>query len=64
MNLSPGHWFLMRPCVRGVYRMESLLDGTLSLKDVALANDVLSMVDENERRANAEQAARQERALQ
>jgi hypothetical protein len=50
VNLPEGHWFLMRPCVRGVYRMESLLDGTLSLEHVAMANDALDMADENERR--------------
>lgn len=41
----------MRPAVRGVYRMESLLDGTLDLEHVLLANEALDVLDENERRA-------------
>ena len=40
----------MRPVLRGVYRMESLLDGTLDLEHVALANEALDVIDENERR--------------
>lgn len=31
-------------------RYESLLDGTLGLADLALMNDMLSVMDENERR--------------
>jgi hypothetical protein len=41
---------LMRPVLRGVFRMESLLDGTLALEDVYWANDALNLFDENERR--------------
>jgi hypothetical protein len=41
---------LMRPVLRGVFRMESLLDGTLALEEVYLANDALDVFDENERR--------------
>lgn len=40
----------MRPVVRGMIKMESLLDGTLDLEAVALANDALDAADENERR--------------
>ena len=40
----------MRPCFKGMYRMESLLDGTIDLEHVMLANDYLDVVDENERR--------------
>jgi hypothetical protein len=40
----------MRPAIRGVFRMESLLDGTLDLEAVALANDALDAFDENDRR--------------
>lgn len=43
----------MRPALRGVCRMESLLDGTLNLYHVALMNDALDVDDENERRAAA-----------
>jgi hypothetical protein len=51
--LPDGEDFLMRPCLRGIYRMESLLDGTLDLENVALANDALDVQDENERRVRA-----------
>jgi len=40
----------MRPVLRGLCRYESLLDGTLGLEDLALMNDALTVVDENERR--------------
>ncbi len=46
----------MRPVLRGVFRMESLLDGTLDLEHVALANDALDVMEENERRWYAMQA--------
>lgn len=50
MSLPDGEGYLLRPSVKGMYRMESLLDGTLSLEDVMLANDYLDVIDENERR--------------
>lgn len=40
----------MRPVLRGVFRMESLIDGTLDLEHVVLANEALDVLDENERR--------------
>ncbi|HTB46483.1 MAG TPA: hypothetical protein VK741_22875 [Acetobacteraceae bacterium] len=40
----------MRPVLRGVYRMESLLDGTIDLEHVALAHHALDVEAENERR--------------
>ena len=40
----------MRPVLRGLCKYESLIDGTLSLADVALMNDALDVQDENERR--------------
>jgi hypothetical protein len=46
----------MRPVLRGVFRMESLIDGTLDLEHVALANDALDVMEENERRWYALQA--------
>jgi len=51
----------MRPVLRGVFRMESLLDGTLDLEHVALANDALDCQDENERRWRAMQERSQAR---
>ena len=45
-----GEDWLLRPVVRGMCRYESLRDGTLGLKDVALMNDALDVQTENERR--------------
>lgn len=55
MSLPDGEGLLMNPVLRGVYRMESLLDGTLDLEHVYLANDALDVQDENERRLMAAQ---------
>lgn len=41
----------MRPVLRGMCRLESLYDGTLDLEQLALANDALDVMDENDRRA-------------
>lgn len=45
-----GEDWLLRPVVKGMCRYESLKDGTLSLADLALMNDVLDVQAENERR--------------
>ena len=41
----------MRPVAEGLCKYESLKDGTLSLEDIALMNDALTVRAENERRA-------------
>ena len=46
--------------LRGLCRYEGLKDGTLSLEDVALMNDALTVQEENERRFMA--AKEKERA--
>jgi hypothetical protein len=53
VTLDTGEDWLMRPVLRGCCRFESLLDGTLSLEDVADLNDALDVQDENERRYRA-----------
>ena len=53
MKLPDGEGYLLRPAVKGMYRMEGLLDGTLDLEHVMLANDYLDVLDENERRYHA-----------
>jgi hypothetical protein len=53
--MADGEDFLMRPCLRGVCRLESLIDGTLDLEHIALANDALDVMEENERRFRAHQ---------
>lgn len=50
MSLPSGEDWLLRPVLRGLCRYESLIDGTLSLADVALLNDLLDVQEENERR--------------
>lgn len=50
MSLPDGDGFVLRPCLEGMCRFESLKDGTLSLADVALMNDALDVKYENERR--------------
>lgn len=41
----------MRPVLRGLCRYESILDGTLSLCDIADLNDAIDAMDENSYRA-------------
>lgn len=43
----------MRPVLRGCCRYESLIDGSLSLTDLARLNDALDVFDENARRLAA-----------
>lgn len=50
MSLPGGEDWILRPVLRGSIRYESLIDGTLSLADVALLNDALDVQDENESR--------------
>lgn len=50
MSLPDGKDWLLRPCIEGMCRFESLNDGTLSLAEVALMNDALDVKCENERR--------------
>lgn len=42
--------WLLRPVSRGLCRYESLIDGTLDLGDIAVMNDCIDVMDENERR--------------
>ncbi|WP_338558106.1 DUF6889 family protein [Acinetobacter sp. KS-LM10] len=38
----------MRPVIKGMCKYESLIDGTLDLADIALMNDALDVVADNE----------------
>jgi len=40
----------MRPVLHGLCKYESLIDGTLSLSDIKIMNDAISIKNENERR--------------
>lgn len=48
--MPDGEGWLMRPVARQMCRYESLLDGTLSLFDLARMNDFLDIEDENRAR--------------
>lgn len=48
MSLPGGEDWLLRPVVRGMCRFESLKDGSVDLADVALMNDALDVIAENE----------------
>ena len=47
----------MRPVMRGFCRYESMLDGTLSLYDVAEINEAIDVLDENNHRVRQSQAS-------
>jgi len=51
--MATGEDWLLRPVLRGLIQFESLLDGTLSLEDVADLNEALDVAEENERRYRA-----------
>ena len=40
--------WLLRPVIKGMCKYESLIDGTLDLADIALMNDALDVVADNE----------------
>jgi len=44
--------WVMRPVLEGLCKYESLIDGTLSLVDVARMNEALEVRQENEARFN------------
>lgn len=46
--MSQGEDWLLRPVLAGCCRYESLVDGTLSLEDVAIMNEALDVQHENE----------------
>lgn len=46
----------MRPWARGRCSYESMIDGTLTMLDIARMNDALDVFDENQRRADAARA--------
>jgi hypothetical protein len=48
--LPSGEDWLFRPVAEGMCKYESVIDGTLTLADIATMNDVLSVKWENEKR--------------
>lgn len=51
-SLPGGEDWILRPVIKGMCRYESLKDGTLDLADIALMNDALDVVAENQQLAN------------
>jgi len=51
VRLPEGEDFLLAPVLRGMIGYELLLDGTVTLWDLALMNDAIAVQQENERRA-------------
>lgn len=50
VSLPDGRDWMLRTVIRGMCKYESLIDGSLDIADVALMNDALDVVDENEYR--------------
>jgi hypothetical protein len=46
--LPDGEDWLLRPAIKGMCKFESIKDGTLDLADIALMNDALDVVADNE----------------
>lgn len=51
VTMDDGLDWLLRPVSRGWCKYESLIDGTLNLLDIAIMNDGINVLDENEMRA-------------
>src|SRR5580692_3508605 len=49
-DLPDESYWLMRPCLRGMYVADALLDGRIDLEMVARCNDTIDLEAENERR--------------
>ncbi|RQZ78846.1 hypothetical protein DF056_20860 [Burkholderia cepacia] len=54
-TLPGGEDWLLEPVARGWCRYESLLDGTLSMADIALMNDAITVRADNEAAARRRQ---------
>lgn len=48
--MPDGEEWLWRPVMRGLCKYESLIDGTLSLQDIARMNEALDIERENQAR--------------
>lgn len=54
--MPDGEDWLLRPVIKGMCRFESLKDGTIDLADIALMNDALNVVMDNEQLVNEKSA--------
>ena len=58
-TLPDGEDWLWRPYMRRYCEYRELIDGTLSIEDVAMMNDLIDLYDENDaRRQDAQEKAR------
>lgn len=53
VDMADGTFYAMRPVIHGLCKYESLLDGTLTLGDLARMNDALDVDFENKARISA-----------
>ena len=51
VHMPDGEDYVLRPLMEGLCRYESLIDGTLTLIDIARMNDALDVRDANAHRA-------------
>ncbi len=49
--MADGEDWLLRPVVRGMCRFESLKTGEIDLVDIAMMNEALDVIAENQRKA-------------
>lgn len=49
--MADGEDYVLRPVMLDKLRYESLLDGTVDIYDIAVLNEALDVMNENERRA-------------
>ena len=58
-TLPDGEDWLWRPVMRKFFKYHELIDGSLSIEDVAMMNDLIDLYDENDaRRQDAQEKAR------
>jgi hypothetical protein len=50
MSMEGGEDWIMRPVLAGLCRYESLVDGTVGLRDLSLMNEALDVQAENDYR--------------
>lgn len=48
--MPDGEGWLFRPALKGLCKYESIIDGTLTLEDIAVMNDLIDVDNENLRR--------------
>jgi len=52
--MTGGEDWLLRPVMRGMCKYESLIDGTLSMFDLALMHEAMEVESENQQRSRSD----------